>query len=110
LADLHARTGLGLFVFLHTLPDSYVPDGRSQFGIQYTYGHHIVTICVYTWESSWNPVYNTLESDRPRRNRPAACYRPAIFFRHFRHTALSFRQGKIWCALKNVIPYYLPFL
>jgi len=59
------RTGLGLFVLLQTLPYSYVPEDRSQVGMQYAYGHYIVTIyCTYTHESPveiqctthWNPI------------------------------------------------------
>jgi hypothetical protein len=29
------------------------------------------------------------------------CHRPAVFFRHPRHTALSFPEGKIWRTLKK---------
>jgi hypothetical protein len=43
----------------------------------------------------------------PRR----VCHRPAVFFCHFRHNALSFSEGKIWRTLKKMhFNYIFEFL
>ena len=36
------------------------------------------------------------EPDRPQHDRPAACYRPAVFFRHLRLIALSLPEQKCY--------------
>jgi len=67
-------------------------SGKSDASRKWT--HIWSNISAYTRQSRWNPDSNTPESDRPRHDRPAACYRPAVFFRHLRLVALSSPQGK----------------
>jgi len=58
-----------------------------------------VSVC--TREYSLNPNSNKLEADRPQRDRPATCHRPAVFFRYLRLVALSSPQSKIWSPFFN---------
>jgi hypothetical protein len=43
-----------------------------------------------------------MEADRPQYDRPAACYRPAVFFRHLRLIVFSFPKEKVRRALQTL--------
>ena len=68
---------------------------------------------VYKWNSTWNPNSKITQPVRPQLDRPThrLCYCPAVFFRHFRLTALSFRQGinNSACFFKYYCFNQLPF-
>jgi len=65
----HTTDRCAFFWRVHTLADlstSYVPEGRAQVGIEYTYGQ----VNKHKKYSSWKANYTTLESDRPQLDRP----------------------------------------
>jgi hypothetical protein len=54
---------------------------------------------VYRWEFTWNQNSNTLEYDRPQRDRSTVCYCPTAFFR--RHLPITLSVP----AVKNLRPF-----
>ena len=91
---------------IQTLPhlrNSNVPEGLAKVGNGCTDGQ------LYTYRenlSSCNQNSNTMEPDRPQHERPAACYRPAVFFCHLHLTALSFPLGKIRRAFQTLFYFW----
>jgi hypothetical protein len=64
--------------------------------------HMVSYLLIYcTRESIWNPNSNTLKPDRRHHDRPSACYRSAVFFRHISLIALLVPEGKIKRTFQN---------
>jgi len=57
---------------------------------------------IYVRESTWHSKFRILEPDWQLRDRPAACYRPAIFLRDFHLVALSFPPEKFGALVEDV--------
>jgi hypothetical protein len=81
----------------------YLRPGRS--GESWNWVYRWLTAYVYRRKYSWNPNSNTLEPDLLQRDRPAACYCPAVFFRHIHLTALSFPLGKFRRAFQTLVHF-----
>jgi hypothetical protein len=88
--------GLDSYGFIATWRSSCVQEGRAQveFCVISNWVYKWSTVYVYTMESIWNPNSKTQEPDWPQHDRPAVCYRPAVFFRHICLVALSFPLRK----------------
>jgi len=76
--------------YRHFMTYAIVRFRKVRVGTEYTYGQ--MHVC--RRESSSNPKSNTLQRDRPQHDRPAACYRPAVFFHHHHRIARSLPREK----------------
>jgi len=65
----------------------------AQIGIGYTYGHPYM-YAVHKTVQLKSKLHHAVAWSAATRSSRSLCYRPAIFFRHFRLAALSFIQGK----------------
>ena len=101
---------------LQTLPDwrsSYVPGDlqrKANFAQAVNWIHIRLTTHVHTMESSLNSNFYIIEPDRPQHGRPAACYRPAVFFFSFVSLRFYSYKEKYYIIFKNHIVSDFDFL
>jgi hypothetical protein len=67
----------------------------------------VVNCVMYTRESSWSPHSKTRETDHPQHDRPAACYRPTVFFQRLHFTVFRFPKEKFGSLFKDILYIYL---
>jgi len=71
---------------------------EHKYGQLYTHTYNTVQL---------KPKLQNMEPDRPQPDCPRRlCYRPAVFFRHLRLTALSFPQGNILPRVSNLLHFF----
>jgi len=80
----------------------------TEIGIGYTYGDQCMyAVCkAVQLKSKLHHVVTCSAAARPSRS---LCYRPTVFFRHFRLTTLSFRKGKMLASFQKYFIFILLF-